>query len=282
VKLSQLTFCPVFLSVLLFQIIVYSQELNQYSCSFTFASDPESTKVFINGEFFNVTPCKIDTLTPGTYQIAFELEGYERRETTEKLSENVYQRIFIQLEEIEAEIQKTSGSLKVTSEPTDATVLLDEKQLGTTPFNSDSIKIGSYTILLTKQNYFPFKQTINIEKNSPKVLNIKLISEETVRLKKKRNLKIFQNVRRIVFGSFGTLFLSIGAAKYKKKQSYIDTHQQAYEEYQEQNLSLQEYEKRYNNYVECVNNTNKLIKEYKNNFIISGIFGAGLLISIPF
>lgn len=97
-------------------------------------------------------------LNAGTYSVEVRTEGYE----------NSVQNI-----EVEAETPKSYtltgghaiyGVLKVTSQPMEATVKLDGKVLGTTPFMSNEVLTGSHTLEVEMKGYNPYKKELSIVK----------------------------------------------------------------------------------------------------------------------
>lgn len=266
-------------TILVYASQSYSLEAGQSSCSFNFVSDPEGAMIYINNVYYKVTPCKIDTLPPGEYQVKVEKEGYYVKIIKEKLNENMHQRVFVQLEEMEEKIKGDFGSLEITSEPDDATILLDSVILGKTPFSSDSVKIGTYTISITKPRHFSFENTISIVNTYPNTINVTLISKDSVTLKRKKN---FQKTRRILFGAITACFLAYGTIAHFNLNNAISAEEEALASYRELNLDPELYDLRYMHYSNCVEITNMLIKHRKYGFLLGGLAGAGFVISIPF
>ena len=97
-------------------------------------------------------------LNAGTYSVEIRTEGYETA------TQNI---------EVEADTPRTYtltgshaiyGVLKVTSSPMGATVKLDGKVLGTTPYMSNEVLVGNRTLELEMKGYNPYKKEIAIQK----------------------------------------------------------------------------------------------------------------------
>lgn len=265
--------------------IVCCQETENASCSFTFVSDPEGAKVFINNNYIGTTPCEIDTINPGSYSVILEKKGYKKDTSNQVLPDNTSLRVFVQLEEITSEITEHKdklekcGTLEVSSQPSGATVLLDSVIMGNTPFKSDSVDTGTYTIYVTKPKYLSFKERIIIDNKYPTTLNVLLLSKDSLQLVRKRK---FRRFRRIFFGSLGAGFFSIGLITHAKLKEAERNLENAWADYEELGLSTEEYDKRYSKYKESVDKANSLFNQRKIYNAIGGAFSVGFIISIPF
>ncbi|MHC1705203.1 MAG: PEGA domain-containing protein [Tenuifilaceae bacterium] len=75
-----------------------------------------------------------------------------------------------------------NGTLEVLSKPNGATVLLNGKEIGTTPFTKDKILIGDYSLTIKKPGYNSVTKTIKIINNKTTEVNETLYSELNIRL----------------------------------------------------------------------------------------------------
>lgn len=66
------------------------------------------------------------------------------------------------------------GYLDVDSEPTGATVKVDQRNIGTTPLSGVEIEAGQHTIALSLENYAPREKTITLAKQSRESLSFTL------------------------------------------------------------------------------------------------------------
>jgi hypothetical protein len=242
-------------------------------------SDPEGAEVYVNDKFIGKTPCKMENIKSGDYVIILKKNGFIEKTMKQSLTDNLNQRIFIQLEEIVTHSIEDYGRLEVNSTPTGARVLLNGSLKGNTPFISDSIKTGSYFLSITKQKYTSVSETIEIKHNKPKILNVQLFSIDSINFVKKRKKR---NLRRIIFGTLGAGFISLGIMAHSKIDGTLKDEEIAWESYKELELDAEEYEKRYNYYIKCYNKTESLINQRNIFYPIGGFFCVGFIISIPF
>ncbi len=66
------------------------------------------------------------------------------------------------------------GTLEINSTPTDATVSIDGREIGTTPDIFSQVLIGTHTLRLIKEGYTPLTQQITIEEGKAQVLSLSL------------------------------------------------------------------------------------------------------------
>ncbi|MCL2105443.1 MAG: PEGA domain-containing protein, partial [Kiritimatiellaeota bacterium] len=102
-------------------------------------SNPEGAEITYNGAALGLTPLLISTLAPGTHRLSLSLPGYQRKEMDVTLSGRTPVKQ-------EVELMSASGTLNVTSDPTDADVFVNGISRGTTPCRIDRIPDGNVTI----------------------------------------------------------------------------------------------------------------------------------------
>lgn len=112
-------------------------------------------------------------LDANTYLVETRTEGYET------VSENV---------EVEAGVPRTVtlqqpnpiyGLLEILSDPFDATIKLDGKVVGTTPWQSNEVLIGKHTLEIAKEGYNLYSQEFTLTKVSPVTIEAVLDNRPT-------------------------------------------------------------------------------------------------------
>ena len=100
-------------------------------------------------------------LNAGTYAVESRTEGYEN------CKENI---------EVVAETPRTYtlqsptpiyGMVKINSTPFDATIKLDGKVVGTTPWQSNEVLVGKHTLELSAEGYETHRETITLTREEP-------------------------------------------------------------------------------------------------------------------
>ena len=132
-------------------------------------SEPAKAQVFIDQEYRGVTPCIVDSLKPGSFNIKLELDGYVQFSETLTLQKGGRKKLII-------ELQKDKGNLQISSYPEGALIIIEKDTIGKTPYSFD-IKQGSYNLILTKPDFFNLKRTITIP-----LQDTTRISEELIEL----------------------------------------------------------------------------------------------------
>jgi len=116
---------------------------------------PAGATVLFDGEVKGVTPVTLDAVPVGSHTVRFELKGYDP----------VDHNVDIPAEAKEAQVvdvalkpmtDMTVGSLKITSNPPGATILLDGKGLGVTPRTVTKLRAGKHSLELSLQGYYPW------------------------------------------------------------------------------------------------------------------------------
>ncbi|MGC9125310.1 MAG: PEGA domain-containing protein, partial [Caldisericaceae bacterium] len=63
-----------------------------------------------------------------------------------------------------AELHPSSASISITSVPDGADVYINSQKSGITPFNLDNVNPGTYNILVAKDGYAPYTESVTIAK----------------------------------------------------------------------------------------------------------------------
>lgn len=136
--------------------------------SLSITSTPSEASVYmsINGASVKkTTPCKMQNLKAGVYDITVKKQGYKDYFTTAKIDNGKKTDLAIKLiKEPPPQPQVLIGKLSVSSNPTGAKVYVDGKYKGTTPL-SVSLKVGNHVVKITKANYKDYNKTIAIKQN---------------------------------------------------------------------------------------------------------------------
>ncbi len=121
--------------------------------SFELHTTPEGASVFINGEAKGITPVTLSALQAGQYILRFELKGFEPIEQTREISVDAREVQIVQVPLKASPPVEIVGSMKVISEPAGANIVLDGKNVGTTPKVLTKIRTGKHVLELTLDGY---------------------------------------------------------------------------------------------------------------------------------
>lgn len=68
------------------------------------------------------------------------------------------------------------GTLRVSSTPDEASIYIDNRLMGQTPYDAEKLKVGQYQIKLEKSGYQPYTAQVNVEAN--KINRYKVVMDE--------------------------------------------------------------------------------------------------------
>ncbi len=120
-------------------------------------SSPSSAAIYLNGQYKGVTPLTIPDLSPGTYSLEAEHQGYQSDSSTVTVRSGQQSSIQFTLTPIEQ-----YGSIKVTSSPSGAYVYMDGKYRGQTPLTLTSVSAGKHAIELDLAGYYDWTSALSV------------------------------------------------------------------------------------------------------------------------
>lgn len=109
-------------------------------------TSPDGAEVDVDGAFRGKTPLLLFDLAIGDHSVVLRTEGYQPR----KLALPIKDRVPIKLA---TDLASDSATLKISSEPTGASVLLNGATRGTTPCTIDRIPSGTVDIEIVLKGY---------------------------------------------------------------------------------------------------------------------------------
>lgn len=125
----------------------------------TFESEPTGASVYIDGDDALVGQTTLKTkLQPGTHKVLIKFPGYVpvRRKIVVRKGES--RKLFFKLEKV-----MRSGTLKVNSNIRGASIFVDGRNVGRTPFSQAIvIKEGRHQVTVEKEDYVPVTKTIQV------------------------------------------------------------------------------------------------------------------------
>ncbi len=136
----------------------------------TINSSPEGAKILIDGnDTEKITPATLD-LKIGEHTLTLTLSGYKTMKQQITISKDKKSFNYT-LQKIAAPIE--NGILKVFSTPENAAAYINGKFKGNTPLTL-SLKKGKYKIVLKKEGYKSFSESIVMEAGKEKDINVQL------------------------------------------------------------------------------------------------------------
>ena len=142
-------------------------ELQMIAGSVSIDSEPSNAMILIDSNKAGVTPKTLTGILPGEHKIEIIIDGYETwNESVEIIGDKE--------NSITAVLHAITGSINIESNPSDATILLDGKEVGTTPDTITHAAIGIHEIEVKKEGHAEWKKKLNIKKGKEIALNAAL------------------------------------------------------------------------------------------------------------
>ncbi len=135
-------------------------------------SFPQGARIYLNGFYRNVSPTVFDQLTPGSYTVAFVLDGYQSYSTLVRVSAGTTTNVYTAL----APLSSSPNSIYVTSDPANAFVYLDTLYKGKTPLTITGVTPGNHVVELNAPGYYPWNTTVSLPGGSTRTVSAQMIS----------------------------------------------------------------------------------------------------------
>ncbi|MCP4412168.1 MAG: PEGA domain-containing protein, partial [Gammaproteobacteria bacterium] len=123
--------------------------------SVSIKSDPGEAIIFINGEEYGTTPANITDIIAGSCEVNVRLDGYAPWKKTVKIKPGKEISLI-------AVLQIITGAINITSKPSAAEVLIDGKNIGTTPKIINEMVPGMHLVELSKDGYENWSNSVEV------------------------------------------------------------------------------------------------------------------------
>ncbi len=131
-------------------------KLNPNFGFYTIKATPEKARLYLDGISIENTQNQEIRIGSGEHIFKAEYDLYHSEEKTVIINDG-------DRKEVVFDLKKNYGEVEINSEPEGAFVYLNNKKVGTTPFRSDKIKSGKYTVNLTKPLWADVSETIVVK-----------------------------------------------------------------------------------------------------------------------
>ncbi|MBC8552844.1 MAG: PEGA domain-containing protein, partial [Candidatus Brocadiales bacterium] len=135
---------------------VLTAKLQVNTGSVSIKSQPKSANIYLDGKHIGITPETITSINPGIHEIKVKMENYDVWSDTINIETG-------KESDITAMLQRSTGSLMVESDPTNAMILVDGKEVGLTPEIIMSSAKGTHAIEVRMDGYDIWKKEVDIE-----------------------------------------------------------------------------------------------------------------------
>lgn len=129
-------------------------------------SSPSGATIYLNGNYRGIAPLTISDVRSGSYSITAELNGYSSYSSTVSVNAGMRSDVYCPLTRI-----ATSGSLYVTSDPSNAYIYLDGNYRGRTPMSLSNVASGTHVIETDLSGYYDWKSTVNVPQGGTRTVS---------------------------------------------------------------------------------------------------------------
>jgi eukaryotic-like serine/threonine-protein kinase len=137
-------------------------------------TNPPDAKLIVNNNLAGISPLANYTVSPGVNKIRIEKVGYLLVDTMIRVNKDLANTFNFNL--TKDPNFKGFGTLKITSEPIEALVLLNGEFVGKTPFENKELAVADYKLILRKNGYNDYSESIRITLNKTKTIAKQLTS----------------------------------------------------------------------------------------------------------
>jgi len=129
-------------------------------------TQPSDARIYANDVYLGRTPSTI-TLEKGLYLIKAEKEGYESREFEVQIQDN-------KRDELIFKLSPSLGTLLVASNPSGASIYIDEEYKGMTPKIVTGLSDGFHSLKISKEYYQDYTSTFEVKRLYPNTVLVEL------------------------------------------------------------------------------------------------------------
>lgn len=138
-------------------------------------SRPSGATVILNGEVAGKTPYENNEQPVADYQLIVRQNGYNDYNESFKIILNKRKTITKQLTLVTTSNDTQFGKLKVSTKPSEASVYLNGDFVGSTPYSSNKVPIGTHRLVIKKKGFGDYSESINVELDKLTPLSVDLI-----------------------------------------------------------------------------------------------------------
>lgn len=131
-------------------------------------TQPPNCDVYVNGELKGRSPAVVRELMPG--QVKIKITNPMYRDWTESVTLTNGE-----VKEINPELAKKTGTLIVKSQPAGADVRMNGVAKGETPLTLPDVEYGTHQVTISKTNYQPAKEKVELMSDTPKSISVNLV-----------------------------------------------------------------------------------------------------------
>ncbi|MCL2261056.1 MAG: PEGA domain-containing protein [Fibromonadales bacterium] len=140
--------------------VIEDKYLRQWMGDLQITVLPTEGEVYLNEQFVGKSslakPLRLNNMLEGKYSLRVLAGGYQKSEQEIIVAPRT-------LQNVQVTLQSLPGSIRIESEPSNATVFINGQNMGNTPYSLMSIAQGNYKIELQAENFKPFSRMVGVQ-----------------------------------------------------------------------------------------------------------------------
>lgn len=240
-----------------------------------FASAPVSGTLFIDGKRIGATPCRLDSMAPGEYEVRIEAAGYRAFEKPFDIRPGARKKVTVRF-------VSDCPSLTVLSDPAGATVTVDTMELGTTPLRTRAVAAGTHALKLTLADYATVSRRVQISADGCDTLRYRLVTEAYADSVKSVRSWRRHVAARVTLGAAAAGFWALGLWRNSEVVEALNDAEAAYEKYSSPRRTQSDYDRHWRTYAEANDRADEAAGARNVAYTVGGVFSAGFFLTFLF
>ncbi len=180
------------------------------------SSNPSSADIYLDEKHIGQTPLNKEKIPSGDHTLRLAINKYKTHQETFVIKDGDEPNFDVTL-------KPNFALLEINSAPeTGATVFIDNKEVGKTPYSDPMMQAGTYTIRIEKELWSGTTKTITIRPEVPGKINLILTKDFGTLIVEAEECKIYLNSKEVGTGNFEQK-LKPGSYKIKAtKEKHLD------------------------------------------------------------
>lgn len=132
-----------------------NEESSKTTATLAVQTSPSGASVYINGIYQGISPpVTVTGIRPGTHTVIAEMPGSESTTEIVTITGSEYRTVTLNL--------GGTGTITFISDPSGAFIELDRTIIGTTPYTTTDVTPGEHQIVIMKNGYYNWRETIDM------------------------------------------------------------------------------------------------------------------------
>lgn len=162
-------------------------------------SKPIGASVLLNGVEVGKTPYENPEIPVAEYQLTIRENGYTDYNESVKIISSRTKSISKQLTSSSTTTAGEFGKIKITTKPSEATVYLDGKFVGSTPYTNDKMPVGTHNLVIKKKGFTEISETLTI--------SLDKLTPVSKNLEASQNLETLAGEIEILVRPYGSIYI---------------------------------------------------------------------------